>query len=52
MSLQFIESAGPYFVLVGVVVSGSILLAGYVLDWIRSDRVGSGPLNGRSQTPR
>ena len=51
MSLPFIESAGPYFVLVGVLVAGSTLLAGYVLDWIRSDRVGSGPLNGRSQTP-
>ena len=51
MSLPFIESAGPYFVLVSVLVAGSTLLAGYVLDWIRSDRVGPGPLNGRSQTP-
>jgi hypothetical protein len=51
MSLPFIESAGPYFVLVGVLVAGIILLAGYVLDWIRAEEVGPGPLNGRSQTP-
>ena len=50
MSLPFIESAGPYFVIAGVLVGGSMLLAGYVLDWIRSDEVGPGPLNGRSQT--
>jgi len=51
MSLSFIESAGPYFVLVGVLISGVTLLAGYVLDWIRADQVGPGPLDGRSQTP-
>ena len=50
MSLHFIESAGPYFVIVGVLVSGILLLAGYVIDWVRSDEVGPGPLNGRSQT--
>lgn len=51
MSLHFIESAGPYFVLVGVLIAGVTLIAGYVIEWIRSDRVGTGPLNGRSQTP-
>jgi len=51
MSLSFIEFAGPYFVLVGVLLSGIMLLSGYVLDWIRSDQVGPGPLDGRSQTP-
>jgi len=51
MDLSFIESAGPYFVLAGVLVAGIMLLSGYVLDWIRSDQVGPGPLNGRSQTP-
>ena len=51
MSLPFIESAGPYFVIVGVLLSGGVLLGGYVLDWIRSDKMGPGPLNGRSQKP-
>ncbi len=51
MSLHFIESAGPYFVMVGVLVAGIILIAGYVIEWNRSDRVGTGPLNDRSQTP-
>jgi len=51
MDLHFIETAGPYFVVVGVLLSGAVMLAGYVADWRRSDRVGPGPLNGRSQKP-
>lgn len=51
MDLYFIDAAGPYFVIVGVLISGVMLVAGYVLDWVRSDRVGPGPLDGRSQTP-
>ena len=51
MSLAFIETVGPYFVLVGTLLCGIILLVGYLLDWQRAERVGPGPLNGMSQTP-
>ena len=49
MDVYFVEAVGPYLVLVGVVIGSGMMLVGYVLDWIRSEEVGTGPLNGRPQ---
>ena len=51
MSVYFIDAIGPYFVLVGVAISCAMMLAGFVLDALRADRVGPGPLNGKPQIP-
>jgi len=51
MSVEFIDAIGPYLVIVGVATACAMLLAGFVLDWIRAHTVGPGPLNGKPQIP-
>jgi len=51
MDVHFIQAVGPTVILIGVLIGGVILLAGFVLDWRRAQQVGPGPLNGRPQIP-
>jgi hypothetical protein len=44
-----IARIGSLFVLIGTILSGLMMLAGYMLDWSRADKAGPGPLVARDQ---
>ena len=51
MDVHTIQAIGPAFITAATLISGIILVTGYSMDWVRADRVGSGPVAAEDQNP-
>ncbi len=51
MDVHTIQAIGPAFITAATLISGIILVSGYVIDWVRADRVGPGPVAAEDQNP-
>ncbi len=51
MDVHTIQAIGPAFVTAATLISGIILVSGYIMDWVRADRVGPGPVAAQDQNP-